>query len=41
VLEQIGTAEARKVLEALARELPAGRLSREAKASLGRMNKVE
>jgi hypothetical protein len=37
VLERIGTPEARKVLETLATGAPAARLTREAKASLGRL----
>jgi hypothetical protein len=37
VLEWIGTPEARKVLEALATGAPAARLTREARASLGRL----
>jgi WD40 repeat protein len=37
VLERIGTAEARKLLEALAQGAPAARLTKEARASLGRM----
>ena len=41
VLEQIGTPEARKVLEALAKEATEGLLTREAKASLGRIDKAQ
>ena len=37
VLEQAGTPEARRVLEALAGGAPEARLTREAKASLGRL----
>lgn len=40
VLEQVATPEARQVLESLAKGGPADRLTREAKASLGRLAKV-
>jgi WD40 repeat protein len=39
VLEYIGTAEARRQLERLAREAPAGRLRKEAKAAVERLDK--
>jgi RNA polymerase sigma factor (sigma-70 family) len=39
-LEHIGTAEARQVLQTLARGAPEARLTREAKASLGRLGRV-
>ena len=39
VLEQVGTQEARRVLDGLARGAPAARLTREAKASLERIAK--
>jgi hypothetical protein len=37
MLEHIGTAEARRELERLAREAPAGRLRKEARAAVGRL----
>jgi hypothetical protein len=39
VLEYIGTAEARKILESLAKGIPDARLTQEAKAALERLNK--
>jgi hypothetical protein len=37
VLEEIGTPAARKLLETLAKGAPAARITKEAKASLGRL----
>jgi hypothetical protein len=37
VLERVGTAEARRLLEALARGAPEARLTQEAKAALARL----
>ena len=39
VLERIGTREARRVLEAMARGMPESRLTGEAKAALARLEK--